>query len=66
MQNDADADWETLLSSAGRVSRIVPDSIFVDAEAGAEQVKRRFASALADLARIAGWLPVPVGRWGSV
>jgi hypothetical protein len=63
MKNDADADWETLLSSAAHVSRIVPDSIFADASGTeAEEVRRRFAAALADLERVAGWLPTPVGR----
>ncbi len=63
MKNDADADWEMLLSSAPRVARIVPGSIFADASgAEAEEVRRRFAAALVDLERVAGWRPTPVGR----
>jgi hypothetical protein len=63
MKNGADADWETLLTSASHVSRIVPGSIFADAsDAKAEEVRHRFAAALFDLERVAGWLPAPVGR----
>ena len=63
MKNDADAHWEMLLSSASRVSRIVPGSIFDDASGTeAEEVRRHFAAALVDLEHVAGWLPTPVGR----
>jgi len=63
MKIDADADWETLLFSASRVSRIVPDSIFPDTnEPEPEEARRRFAAALADLERVAGWMPTPAGR----
>ncbi len=63
MKNDADADWEMLLSSASHVARIVPGSIFADASGTeAEEVRRRFAAALVDLERVAGWRPAPVGR----
>lgn len=57
------ADWERLLSSAASVSRVVPDSVFDDAlSPEPEAVRQRFARALADLERVAGWLPTPVGR----
>jgi hypothetical protein len=58
-----DPDWETLLSSAAFVVHIVPDAIFGDsAFADADEVRRRFATALADLELVSGWLPTPVGR----
>ena len=57
------ADWEILLSSAAFTRRIVPDSIFGETErAEADEVGRRFSTALADLERVSGWLPTPVGR----
>ena len=67
------ADWETVLSSAGFVSRVVPDALLVgEGEKGSldtttvsaakRGLKRRFAAILADLEYVSGWLPQPVGH----
>jgi hypothetical protein len=69
-----DADWETVLSSAGFVSGLVPDALLHDEVEQTSldpatthtvanfEVKRRFAAVMADLERVSGWLPKPVGR----
>lgn len=74
IDSSSGADWETVLSSAGFVSRVVPHALVgheveevsigpaTTGEIADLDVKRRFASVMADLERVSGWLPKPVGR----
>jgi hypothetical protein len=68
------ADWETVLSSAAFVSRVVPDVLAADVadegslgvattdSAANVEVRRRSVEVLADLERVYGWMPKPIGR----